>query len=112
MSSRLVRILPCLSLMLFRVVLSMFLKTTLYILFGCRFKVFLYFEISFLHLIEVCFVMISLAFFLVVLPMVPSIFIHSLINVGSFGGFGIFACGWFCKLVMNEWILRLVFWVV
>jgi hypothetical protein len=35
----------------------------------------------------------SRAFFLAVLPMVPSVFIHSLISVGSFGGLGIVLCG-------------------
>jgi hypothetical protein len=47
MSSGLVGIFPCLSLMLFRVVFSVFLKITLCILLGCRFKVFMYFEIFF-----------------------------------------------------------------
>jgi hypothetical protein len=54
--------------------------------------VFLYFKIVFLQLIEVCFIMISRAFFLAVLPRVPSTFIHLSIRVGSFGGFGIFVC--------------------
>jgi hypothetical protein len=53
--------------------------------------VFLYFDISFLQFIEVCFVMISCAFFLAVLPMDPSVLIHPLISNGSFGGFGISA---------------------
>jgi hypothetical protein len=70
-----------------------FLKITLCILLGCRFKVFLYLEISFLQLIVVCFVIMSHAFFLVILSMVPSVFIHSLINIGLFGGLGMFACG-------------------
>jgi hypothetical protein len=48
MSSGLVRILPCLSLILSRVVFSVFLKITLCILFGCKLRVFLYFEIAFL----------------------------------------------------------------
>jgi hypothetical protein len=34
---------------------------------------------------EVCFVIISLAFFLAVLPIFPSVFTHSLISSGSFG---------------------------
>jgi hypothetical protein len=33
------------------------------------------------------------AFFFAVLPMVPSIFIHSLMSAGSFGGSRIVACG-------------------
>jgi hypothetical protein len=45
--------------------------------------------------------MILRAFFLAVLPIVPSVFIHSLVNVGSFGGFGITACEWFCMLVIT-----------
>jgi hypothetical protein len=57
-------------------VLSVFLKITLWILLGCKFKVFLYFAIAFLQLVVVCFVMMSWAFFLAVLPLVPSVFIH------------------------------------
>jgi hypothetical protein len=83
--------LPALSLRLSSVVFSMFLKITLCILLGCRFRVFLYFEIAFLQLIEVCFVIISRAFFFAVLPKVPSILIQSLINNGLCGGFGISA---------------------
>jgi hypothetical protein len=56
--------------------------------------------------------MMSRAFFLAVLPMVPSVFIQSLINIGSFGGLGIFACGWFCRLVISRWVLQLVFWMM
>jgi hypothetical protein len=41
----------------------------------------------------VCFVIISCTFFLAFLPIVPSVFIHSLISSGSFGGFGIVVCG-------------------
>jgi hypothetical protein len=81
MSFGLVSTFPCLSLMLSRVVLFVFLKITLCILLGCKFKVFLYFEIVFLQLIVVCFVMMSHVFFLVVLPMIPSTFIHLLISV-------------------------------
>jgi hypothetical protein len=92
MSSGLVNILPCLFLMLSSEVFSMFLKITLCILLDYRLRVFLYFKIAFLQLIEVCFIMISRAFFLVVLPRVPSTFIHSSIRVGLFGGFGIFVC--------------------
>ena len=77
---------PCLSLILSKVVFSVFLKITLCILLDCRFKIFPYLEISFLQLIVVCFVMMLRAFFLVVLPMVPSVFIHLLISIGSFGG--------------------------
>jgi hypothetical protein len=93
MSSGLVRIFPCLSFMLSRVVLSVFLKITLWILLGCKFRVFLYLEIAFLQLIVVCFVIMLRAFFFAVLPMVPSIFIHSLMSAGSFGGSRIVACG-------------------
>jgi hypothetical protein len=75
MSFRLVNIFSRLSLMLIKVVFSVFLKFSLCILLGCRFKVFLYFEIAFLQLIVVCFVMISCAIFLAILPMVPSVFI-------------------------------------
>jgi hypothetical protein len=89
----LVNIFPCLSLMLSKVVFSVFLKITLCILLDYRFKVFLYFEISFLQLIVVCFVMMSCAFFLVVLPMVPSVFIQSLVNIGLFGRLGMVVCG-------------------
>jgi hypothetical protein len=92
MSSGLIRMLFCLSLILFSVVFSVFLKITLYICLGYRLRVFLYFEISFLQLIEVCFVIISLAFFLAILPIFPSIFTHSLTIIGSFGGFGISTC--------------------
>jgi hypothetical protein len=53
-----------------------FLKITLCILLGFRFKVFIYFEIAFLQLIVVCFAMISRASFLAFLPMVPSVLIH------------------------------------
>jgi hypothetical protein len=93
MSSGLICIFPCLFLILFSVVFLVFLKLTLCILLGCRFKVFLYFEIAFLRLIVVFFVMMSHAFFLVVFPMVPSVFIQSLISIGSFGGLGIIVCG-------------------
>jgi hypothetical protein len=93
MSFGLVNIFPCLSLMLSKVVFSVFLKITLCILLDYRFKVFLYFEISFLQLIVVCFVMMSCAFFLVVLPMVPSVFIQSLVNIGLFGRLGMVVCG-------------------
>jgi hypothetical protein len=89
MSSGLVRILPYLSLIPSRVVFSVFLKITLCIFFGCKWRVFLYFEIAFLQFIEVCFVIMSRAFFLAVLPMDPSVFIHSLTRIGSFGGIGI-----------------------
>jgi lysylphosphatidylglycerol synthetase-like protein (DUF2156 family) len=81
--------------MLSNVVFSRFLKITLCILLGWRLRVFLYFEISFLQFIAVCFVMISRAFFLAVFPMVPSFFIHSLTSSGSFGGFGISTIGGF-----------------
>jgi hypothetical protein len=54
--------------------------------------VFLYFEISFLQLIVVCFVIMSCAFFLAILPMVPSVFIQSLVSIESFGGLGIVVC--------------------
>jgi hypothetical protein len=67
----------CLSFILSRVVFSVFLKITLCILLGCRFKVFMYFEIAFLQLIEVCFAIISRASFLAFLPMFPSVLIHS-----------------------------------
>jgi hypothetical protein len=93
MSFGLISIFPCLSLMLSSVVFSIFLKITLCILLGCRFSVFLYFDIAFLQLIVVCFVMISRAFFLAILPMVSSVFIHSLISVGSFSRLGIVLCG-------------------
>jgi hypothetical protein len=85
MSFELVSMLFCLSLILSSVVFSVFLKITLCIRLGCRLRVFLYFEISFLQLMEVCFVIISLAFFLAVLPIFPSVFTHSLISSGSFG---------------------------
>jgi hypothetical protein len=99
MSFGLVRIFPCLSFMLSRVVLSGVM--TLWILLGCRFRVFLYLAISFLQFVVVCFVIMSRAFFLAFLPMVPSVFIHSLMSVGSFGGYGIAACGWFYNLVIS-----------
>jgi hypothetical protein len=99
MSSGLVRMFFCLSLILSSVVFSVFLKITLCIRLGGRLRVFMYFEIAFLQLIEVCFVIISLAFFLAILPIFSSVFIHSLISSGSFGGFGISACLWFCRLV-------------
>jgi hypothetical protein len=79
--------------MLSRVVFSVLLKITLCVLLGCRFRVFLYFDIAFLQFIEVCFVMISRAFFLAFFPMVPSFWIHSFINSGSFGKFGISTIG-------------------
>jgi hypothetical protein len=101
MSSRLVRIFPCLSFMLSRVVLSVFLKITLWILLGCKFRIFLYLAISFLQLVVVCFVIMLRAFFLAILPMVLSVFIHSLMSIGSFGGYGIVTCRWFCKLVIS-----------
>jgi hypothetical protein len=109
MSFGLVSTFPCLSLMLFRVVFSVFLKITLCILLDCKFKVFLYFEIVFLQLIVVCFVMMSHAFFLAILPMNQSVFIHLLISVGSFGGLGIVVFGWFCRLVISGWVCQLVF---
>jgi hypothetical protein len=112
MSLELVKMLPCLSWMLSNVVFSMFLKITLYILLGCRLRVFLYFELAFLQFIEVFFVMISHMFFLEVFSMVLSVFIHSLINNGSFGGFGISACWWFCRLVRIGKVLQLVSWVM
>jgi hypothetical protein len=62
MSSALVRIFPCLSFRLSKVVLSVFLKITLWILLGCKFNVFLYLEITFLQLVRVCFVMMSRRF--------------------------------------------------
>src|SRR5450759_1641696 len=101
MSSGLVSIFPCLSCRLSKVVLSIFLKITLWILLGCKFNVFLYLEIAFLQLVRVCFAIMSQAFFFAVLPMLPSIFIHLLISSGSFGRFGMFACGWFCMLVIS-----------
>ena len=112
MSSRLVSIFPCLSFRLFKVVLSVFLKITLCILLGCKFNVFLYLEIYFLQLVRVCFVMMLRAFFLVVLPMRPSVFIHSLISIGSSGRFGMSVCGWFCMLVISRCICQLVSRVV
>jgi hypothetical protein len=108
MSLGLVKMLPCLSWMLYSGVFSVFLKITLCILLGWRLKVFLYFESALLQFIDVCFVMISHAFFLAVFPMVPSVFIHSLTSSGSFGGLGIFACCWFCRLVRIGWVLQLV----
>jgi lysylphosphatidylglycerol synthetase-like protein (DUF2156 family) len=84
MSLGLVKMLPSLSWMLSNVVFSMFLKITLCILLGWRLRVFMYLEIAFLQFIAVCFVMMSRAFFLEVLPMVPSVFIHSLTSSGSY----------------------------
>jgi hypothetical protein len=52
------------------------------------------------------------AFFLAVLPMVPSILIQSLTSIGSFGGLGIVLCRWFCRLVISRWDLQLVCCVV
>jgi hypothetical protein len=75
MSFGLVSMFPCLSLILSKVVFSVFLKITLCLFLGCRFKVFLYLDIAFLQLIVVCFVMMSCAFFLAVFPRVPSFFI-------------------------------------
>jgi hypothetical protein len=69
-------------------------------------------DFFFFQLFEVCFVMISRAFFLAVLPMVPRFCIHSCINVGLLGGLGIVVGGWFCRLVISGWVLQLVFWVV
>ena len=101
MSSRLVSIFLCLSFRLSRVVVFVFLKIILWILLGCKFNVFLYLEIALLQLIRVYFVMMSRAFFLAVLPILPSVFIHSLISIGSLDGFGMSACGWFCMLVIS-----------
>jgi hypothetical protein len=112
MSSGLVRMLFCLSLMLSSVVFSVFLNMTLCILLGCRLRVFLYFEISFLQLIEVCLVIISRVFFLAVFPMVPSSVNHPLTSWRSCGGFGIFMCWWFCKFVIMMWVRQLLFWMV
>jgi hypothetical protein len=98
--------------MLSSVVFSVFLNITLCILLGCRFRIFMYFEISFLQLIVVCLVMMFHAFFLAILPISPSVFIHSLVSVVSFGGLGIVVCGWFCRLVTSGWVLQLIFWVV
>ena len=112
MSSGLVSMFPCLSFRLSKVVLSVFLKITLWILLGCKFNVFLYLEIAFLQLVRVCFVMMSRAFVSAFLPMLPSVLIHSLISIGSSGGFGIFACGWFCMLVSNGCVRQLVSEVV
>jgi hypothetical protein len=111
MSFGLVSIFPCLSLMLSSVVFSVFLNITLCILLGCRFKVFLYFEIAFLQLSVVCLVMMSCAFFLAFLPISPNFLIHSLVSVVLFGGLGIVVCGWFCRLVISGWVLQLEFWV-
>ena len=66
MSSGLVRMFPCLSFRLSKVVLSAFLNITLWVLLGCRFTVFLYLKIAFLQLVRVCFDMMSRAFFLAV----------------------------------------------
>ena len=112
MSDGLVNIFPCLSFRLSRVVLSVFLKITLWILLGCKFSVFLYLEIAFLQLIRVCFVVISLAFFLVVLPISLSVFIQSLVSVVSVGGFGIFVCGWFCMFMISGCVRQLMSLVV
>jgi hypothetical protein len=106
MSSGLVSIFPCLSLMLSKVMFSVFLKMILCILLGCRFNVFLYFEIVFLQLIVVCLFMMSRAFFLAFFPIFPSVLIHSLISIWSFGGFGIDVCGWFCRFVISRWDLQ------
>jgi hypothetical protein len=112
MSSGLVSTFLCLSLMLSKVMFSVFLKITLCILLDCKFKVFLYFEIAFLQLIAVCFVMMSCAFFLVFFPIVPSILIHSLICIWSFDGFGIDVYGWFCRFLISGWVFQLVSWLV
>ena len=56
---------------------------------------FLCFSIAFLQLVVVCFIIMLPAFFLAVLPMIPSVFIQFLMSVGSFGGIGIVACGRF-----------------
>ena len=54
MSSQFISIFPCLSFRLSNVVLSVFLKITLWILLGCKFNVFLYLEIAFFQLVRVC----------------------------------------------------------
>ena len=105
MSLGLVKMLSYMSWMLSSVVFSVFLNITLWILLGWRLRVFLYFEIAFLQFTEVCFVMISCAFFLLVFPIIPSVLIYSLISNGSFGGFGISANLLFCRLVKIGWIL-------
>jgi hypothetical protein len=51
MSLGLVKMLPCLSLILSSVVFSVFLKIILCILLGCRLRVFLYLEIAFYSLL-------------------------------------------------------------
>ena len=86
MPSRLVSILPCLSLILFNVVFSVLLKMTLCILLGCRFKVFLYSKIVFLQLMAVCFAMMSCEFFLAFFPMVLSIICIFLLALGHLEG--------------------------
>jgi hypothetical protein len=48
--------------------------------------------------------MMPRAFCLALLHMIPSVFIHSLISVGSFGGLGIVVFGWFCRLVISGWV--------
>jgi hypothetical protein len=83
---------PCRFLIQSSVVFSVFLKIILCILLGCRFRVCMYLEIVVLQLIVICFVMMSRAFFLAFFPIVPIVFIHSLISVGSLGGLGIFFC--------------------
>jgi hypothetical protein len=109
MSSRLVSIFPYMSLRQSNVMFSVFLNMTLCILLGCRFRVFLYFEISFLQLSVVCLVIISLAFFLAFFPISASVLIHSLVSVVSFGELGICVCGWLCRLVISGCVLQLEF---
>ena len=93
MSVGLVSIFPCLSFKLSNVVLFVFLMITLWICLGWRFSIFLYLEIALLQLVVVCFVMMSRAFFLAFLPILPSVCIQSLISLGSIGGLGMLACG-------------------
>ena len=88
-------------------VVSVFLKITLWIRLDYRFNVFLYLDISFLQLDSVCLVIMSRAFFLVFFPMSPRDFIHSLNSNGSCGGFGMFVCWWFCMVWIKGCVRQL-----
>ena len=94
-SSRLVRILFCLSVMESKGAVSECLKTFLFIFLGFFSYIWQYFDTAFRMQFLVYFVVIFLASLLAVFAIAAIVSIHSFGGVVVVGGYGICTCWWF-----------------
>ena len=95
MSSGLVSILFCLSMIESNGEVSVFLKTLRFIFLGFLSYIWRYFDTAFRMQSLVYFVVIFLAYLFAVFAMVAILSIHSVGVAAVTGGWGMLACGWF-----------------